>query len=171
VSVAEFNKLCRESVWKYQKDWEWLSERTGYWLDYQNPYITYSNNYIESVWWLLGQLHQKGLLVRGHKVLPYCPRCGTALSSHELALGYDTAKDPSVYGKGGPGAGGNGKADICWSGPRRPGRSRPILPLPSIPGSTTSRSTGRASESSSPNPVARRSCRLVTPFPCAPVHP
>jgi len=97
VSVAEFNRLCRESVWRYKQDWEALSDRIGYWLDYDRPYITYSNEYIESVWWLLSELYGKGLLVRGHKVLPYCPRCGTALSSHELALGYDTAKDPSVY--------------------------------------------------------------------------
>lgn len=96
VSVAEFNRLCRASVWKYQGEWEALSERIGYWLDYQHPYVTYAAPYIESVWWLLGRLHERGLLVRGHKVLPYCPHCGTALSSHELALGYDTAKDPSV---------------------------------------------------------------------------
>jgi isoleucyl-tRNA synthetase len=97
VSVAEFNRLCRESVWQYKGDWEALSDRIGFWLDYEHPYITYSNDYVESVWWLLSELHAKGLLIRGHKVLPYCPRCGTALSSHELALGYDTAKDPSVY--------------------------------------------------------------------------
>ncbi len=96
VSVAEFNRRCRESVWKYKGEWETLSDRIGYWLDYEHPYVTYTAPYIESVWWLLGRLHAKGLLVRGHKVLPYCPRCGTALSSHELALGYDTAKDPSV---------------------------------------------------------------------------
>ena len=97
VSVAEFNRLCRESVWKYKSEWESLSDRIGYWLDYDRPYVTYSNDYVESVWWLLRQLYDKSLLERGHKVLPYCPRCGTALSSHELALGYDTAKDPSVY--------------------------------------------------------------------------
>jgi len=97
ISVAEFNRLCRESVWQYKADWESLSDRIGYWLDYDRPYVTYANDYIESVWWLLSRLHEKGLLVRGHKVLPYCPRCGTALSSHELALGYDTVKDPSVY--------------------------------------------------------------------------
>jgi isoleucyl-tRNA synthetase len=96
ISVAEFNRLCRESVWKYKAEWESLSDRIGYWLDYDHPYITYAPDYIESVWWLLRQLYDKGLLVRGHKVLPYCPRCGTALSSHELALGYDTAKDPAV---------------------------------------------------------------------------
>ncbi len=96
VSVAEFNRLCRESVWKYKTEWESLSARIGYWLDYDHPYVTYTPQYIESVWWLLSRLHEKGLLVKGHKVLPYCPRCGTTLSSHELALGYDTAKDPAV---------------------------------------------------------------------------
>jgi isoleucyl-tRNA synthetase len=97
VSVAEFNRLCRESVWQYKGDWEAISDRIGYWLDYAHPYITYEPAYVESVWWLLSELYRKKLLVKGHKVLPYCPRCGTALSSHELALGYDTAKDPSVY--------------------------------------------------------------------------
>ncbi len=97
VSVAEFNRLCRESVWQYKTDWQSLSERIGYWLDYDHPYVTYHNEYVESVWWLLSRLYEKGLLVSGHKVLPYCPRCQTALSSHELAQGYDTAKDPSVY--------------------------------------------------------------------------
>ncbi len=96
VSVAVFNRLCRESVWKYKAEWESFSDRIGYWLDYDHPYVTYTPQYVESVWWLLRQLYDKGLLVRGHKVLPYCPRCGTALSSHELALGYDTAKDPAV---------------------------------------------------------------------------
>jgi isoleucyl-tRNA synthetase len=96
VSVAEFNRQCRESVWRYKAEWEALSDRIGYWLDYAHPYVTYTAPYVESVWWLLRRLHDKGLLVRGRKVLPYCPRCGTALSSHELALGYDTARDPSV---------------------------------------------------------------------------
>ncbi len=125
VSVAEFNRRCRESVWKYKADWEALSARIGYWLDYEHPYVTYHNEYIESVWWLLAQLFAKGLLVRGHKVLPYCPRCGTALSSHELALGYDTAKDPSVYvlfpleggapGHGGTGAPEGGRYLLVWT--------------------------------------------------------
>ncbi len=95
--VEEFNRLCRESVWKYQSDWEKLSERIGYWLDYENAYITYTNDYIESVWWALSTLHDKGYLTRGHKILPYCPRCGTTLSSHEVALGYQDVSDPSVY--------------------------------------------------------------------------
>ncbi len=95
--VAEFNRLCRESVFTYQKDWEELSDRIGYWLDYQHPYVTCTPEYIESVWWLLKQLHGKGLLVQGHRVLPYCPRCGTVLSSHELAQGYERIQDKSVY--------------------------------------------------------------------------
>ena len=95
--VEEFNRLCRESVWKYQADWEKLSERIGYWLDYENAYITYTNDYVESVWWALATLHEKGYLTRGHKILPYCPRCGTTLSSHEVALGYQDVSDPSVY--------------------------------------------------------------------------
>ena len=95
--IERFNALCRESVFKYKADWEALSDRIAYWLDYEHPYITYSNNYIETVWWLLKRLHEKALLYRGHKVLPYCPRCGTALSSHELAQGYETEQTNSVY--------------------------------------------------------------------------
>src|SRR5881397_3409138 len=95
--VEKFNRLCRESVFTYKTDWETLSERIAYWLDYEHPYITYTNEYIETVWWLLKRLHEKALLYRGHKVLPYCPRCGTALSSHELALGYDKVQTNSVY--------------------------------------------------------------------------
>ncbi len=95
--IDKFNRLCRESVFAYKTDWEALSERIGYWLDYEHPYITYASPYIETVWWLLKRLHDKALLYRGHKVLPYCPRCGTALSSHELALGYETVTTNSVY--------------------------------------------------------------------------
>ncbi len=95
--VVEFNRLCRESVFRYKRDWEALSERIGYWLDYDHPYITCTPQYIESVWWLLKQLHQRELLTRGHRVLPYCPRCGTVLSSHELAQGYERVQDKSVY--------------------------------------------------------------------------
>jgi isoleucyl-tRNA synthetase len=97
LGVAEFNRRCRESVFTYKDDWEKLSERIGYWLDYANPYITYSNDYVESVWWALKTLFDRGLLARGHKILPYCPRCGTALSSHEVAQGYEDVEDPSVY--------------------------------------------------------------------------
>ena len=95
--VAEFNRLCRESVFTYKEDWEALSGRIGYWLDYARPYITCTPEYIESVWWLLKELHNRELLVRGHRVLPYCPRCGTVLSSHELAQGYERVEDKSVY--------------------------------------------------------------------------
>jgi isoleucyl-tRNA synthetase len=97
VGVAEFNRLCRESVWKYRGEWEQLSERMGYWLDYTQPYVTYHNDYVESVWWALKTLFDRGLLDRGHKILPYCSRCGTSLSSHEVAQGYKDVEDPSVY--------------------------------------------------------------------------
>jgi len=97
LGVAEFNRLCRESVFKYRGDWERLSARMGYWLDYEHPYVTFSNDYVESVWWALKTLYDNDLLYRGHKILPYCSRCGTALSSHELALGYKVVEDPSVY--------------------------------------------------------------------------
>ena len=95
--MAEFNRLCRESVFKYRGDWEKLSARIAYWLDYDHPYVTYHNEYVESVWWALKTLFDKKLLYRGHKILPYCPRCGTALSSHEVAQGYEDVEDPSVY--------------------------------------------------------------------------
>jgi isoleucyl-tRNA synthetase len=97
IGVEKFNQLCRESVWKYRADWEKMSERIGFWLDYSDPYVTYSHNYVESVWWALKTLYDKDLLYRGHKSLPYCARCGTALSSHEVAQGYKDVKDPSVY--------------------------------------------------------------------------
>ncbi len=95
--VAEFNARARTSVFKYQSAWENLSDRIGYWLDYEHPYVTCSNEYIETVWWLLKRLHDRDLLYRGHRVLPYCPRCGTVLSSHELALGYEKVSTNSVY--------------------------------------------------------------------------
>ena len=97
IGVAEFNRLCRESVFRYRADWERLSARIGFWLDYAHPYITYTNDYVESVWWALKTLYDRELLYRGHKILPYCPRCGTALSSHEVAQGYEEVEDPSVY--------------------------------------------------------------------------
>jgi isoleucyl-tRNA synthetase len=97
LGVAEFNRLCRESVFTYRGDWERLSARMGYWLDYANPYVTFTNDYVESVWWALKTLHERNLLYRGHKILPYCSRCGTALSSHELAQGYEDVEDPSIY--------------------------------------------------------------------------
>ncbi|MBU6365331.1 MAG: isoleucine--tRNA ligase [Gemmatimonadetes bacterium] len=95
--VAEFNRRCRESVFTYRGDWEALSRRIAYWLDYDRPYVTYDHDYVESEWWALRTLHEKGLLAPGHKILPYCARCGTALSSHEVAQGYEDVEDPSVY--------------------------------------------------------------------------
>ena len=112
--VARFNAKARESVFRYQSDWEQLSNRTGYWLDYANPYVTCSNEYIESVWWLLQRLHQRDMLYRGHRVLPYCPRCGTVLSSHELALGYEEIQDKSIYVTF-PLADGSGRELVVWT--------------------------------------------------------
>jgi isoleucyl-tRNA synthetase len=112
--VEAFNRLCRESVWKYRGEWERLSARIGYWLDYEHPYVTYTNEYIESVWWALAELHARGLLFNGHKVLPYCPRCETALSSHEVALGYKDVEDPSVYVALDL-AGGEGRRILVWT--------------------------------------------------------
>jgi isoleucyl-tRNA synthetase len=97
LGVARFNEACRESVFTYKEDWERLSERIGYWLDYSRPYVTFEPEYIESVWWILKQLDDRGLIYRGHKSVPYCPRCGTALSSHEVAQGYEDVADPSIY--------------------------------------------------------------------------
>ncbi len=95
--IAKFNQRCRESVFEYVEEWNRLTERIGFWIDLDDPYVTLENEYIESVWWSLGQLWEKGLLYEGHKVVPYCPRCGTALSSHEVALGYQDVEDPSIY--------------------------------------------------------------------------
>ncbi len=96
--VAKFNAQCRESVFGYLKEWEAMTERIGFWLDLEHPYITLDNSYIESCWWIVKQLWDKGLIYQGYKVTPHCPRCGTSLSSHEVALGYnDNTEDPSVY--------------------------------------------------------------------------
>jgi isoleucyl-tRNA synthetase len=95
--VAEFNAKCRESVLRYIDEWNELTERIGFWLDTDDAYYTLTDDYIESVWWSLKQVFDKGLLNEGHQVVPYCPRCGTALSSHEVAQGYEDVVDPSVY--------------------------------------------------------------------------
>ncbi|HSJ24411.1 MAG TPA: isoleucine--tRNA ligase [Longimicrobiales bacterium] len=97
VGVAKFNRVCQDSVFTYKEDWERLSERIGYWLDYSDPYVTFEPRYIESVWWILKQFSDRGLIYRGHRSVPYCPRCGTALSSHEVAQGYEDVADPSIY--------------------------------------------------------------------------
>jgi len=95
--IEPFIHKCKESVWKYKGEWERMSERVAYWMDMDNPYITYDNDYIESEWWALKQIHEKDLLYKGHKIVPYCPRCGTALSSHEVAQGYKDVKEMSIY--------------------------------------------------------------------------
>jgi len=95
--VAEFNARCRESVWKYKTEWEQMTELMGYWVDLTRPYVTFENDYIESVWWALKRYFDEGLITKGYKIQPYCPRCETPLSSHEVSLGYDDVKDPSVY--------------------------------------------------------------------------
>lgn len=95
--IARFNARCKESVFTYIKDWEKLTERIAFWVDLKNAYITYTNDYIESIWWILKTFWDRGLLYKGYKVVPYCPRCGTPLADHEVALGYDEATDPSVF--------------------------------------------------------------------------
>jgi isoleucyl-tRNA synthetase len=98
--IAEFNKLCRQSTMEYIEEWEKLTERMAFWVDLKTAYVTFHNEYVESLWWILKQFWDKGLLYEGFKVVPYCPRCGTPLSSHELSLGYkDGIVDPSVYVK------------------------------------------------------------------------
>jgi isoleucyl-tRNA synthetase len=95
--VARFNQKSRQAVWRYKEEWERLTDRIGFWIDMENPYITYDAKYIETVWWLIRQISEKKLLYRDYKVVPYCPRCGTSLSSHEIAQGYETVKENSVY--------------------------------------------------------------------------
>src|SRR5436305_11075402 len=97
IGIAEFNRLCRESVFEYLEDWTRLTERIGFWLDLDDAYRTLDDSYVESVWWALRQIHDKGLLYESHRVVPYCPRDETALSSHEVSLGYRDVSDPSIY--------------------------------------------------------------------------
>jgi isoleucyl-tRNA synthetase len=116
--IAEFNQRCRESVFEYVEEWNRLTERIGYWIDLDDPYVTLEDRYIESVWWSLSQLFEKGRLYEGHKVVPYCPRDGTPLSSHEVAQGYQDVKDASTYvrfplvGEGGEDA---GESLLVWT--------------------------------------------------------
>ena len=95
--VEPFIKKCKESVWKYKDEWEQMSERVGFWADMEHPYVTYDNSYIESEWWALKTMWEKDMLYKGHKIVPYCPRCGTSLSSHEVAQGYKNVKETSVF--------------------------------------------------------------------------
>ena len=97
--VEKFVKQCKESVFEYVHLWEEMTNKVGFWVDMDDPYVTYHNEYIESVWWALKQMWEKGLLYQGHKVMPYCPRCGTALSSHEVAQGYKDVKDLTCIAK------------------------------------------------------------------------
>lgn len=97
--IEKFNQKCRESVFTYEKEWREMTNLLGYWLDMDNPYITLTNDYIESVWWLLNQFWNKGMIYEDNKIVAFCPSCGTPLSSHEVALGYDETEDPSIFVK------------------------------------------------------------------------
>ena len=97
IGIERFNEECRNSVFEYLEEWNRLTERIGFWVDLEHAYRTLDESYIESVWWALAEIDRKGLLYEGYKVVPYCYRCGTALSSHEVALGYKDVVDPSVY--------------------------------------------------------------------------
>ncbi|MCQ2409423.1 MAG: isoleucine--tRNA ligase [Clostridia bacterium] len=95
--IEPFIKKCKESVWKYTTEWKEMSDRIGYWADMDNPYVTYHDDYIESIWWAISEMDKKGLLYKGYKIVPYCPRCGTALSSHEVAQGYKDVEETTVF--------------------------------------------------------------------------
>jgi isoleucyl-tRNA synthetase len=97
--LEKFNHKCKDSVFSYEKEWREMTKEMGYWIDLENPYITLENNYIETVWWILNDFYKKGLIYKGHKIVPYCPSCGTPLSSHEVAQGYQETEDPSVFVK------------------------------------------------------------------------
>ena len=95
--IDKFNKQCRKSVFKYLEEWNRITVRTGYWLDLDDAYVTLENEYIESVWWILKNFFDRNLIYKGYRTVPFCPRCGTGLSSHEVAQGYETVKDPSIF--------------------------------------------------------------------------
>ena len=95
--IGAFNAECKNSVWSYLKEWDELTRRIGFWVDLEHPYVTYTNDYIETVWWILKEFWKKNLIYQGHKILPYCPHCETPLSSHEVSQGYEEVTDPSVY--------------------------------------------------------------------------
>lgn len=97
--IKEFNLKCKENVFKYKREWEWMTKRIGFWIDLDNAYVTMEEKYIESVWWALKRMWDMGLLEKSYKIVPYCPRCGTPLSSHEVSQGYKDTEDPSVYVK------------------------------------------------------------------------
>ncbi|HMM75819.1 MAG TPA: isoleucine--tRNA ligase [Gammaproteobacteria bacterium] len=112
--IAEFNRACRESVNRYKTDWDELTKRIGYWVDLDHPYVTYHTSYIESIWWLVKRIHERGLLYKGHKIQWYSPGSGTVLSSHEVSLGYKEVTDPSVYVRF-PLAGEPGTSFLAWT--------------------------------------------------------
>ncbi|RPJ01944.1 MAG: isoleucine--tRNA ligase, partial [Chloroflexi bacterium] len=95
--IAEFNAKCRDSVFRYIQEWERLTERIAFWVDLEEAYVTYKNEYIQSVWWILSEFWKKGLLYQGYKVVPYCARCDTPLSTHEVSQGYEEVADPSIF--------------------------------------------------------------------------
>ena len=95
--IEPFVRKCMDSVFRYTQDWEQLTEKIAFWIDLKDAYVTYHKEYVESVWWSLKELHAQNLLYRGHKILPWCPHCQTALSSHEVGLGYQEVEDPSVF--------------------------------------------------------------------------
>ena len=95
--IAKFNQRCKKNVWKYKDEWEKLTKRIGFWINMKDPYITYENEYIESIWYILKKVWDKGLLFKGFKIVPQCPRCETVLSSHEVSQGYKKVKENSVY--------------------------------------------------------------------------
>ena len=95
--LEKFNDKCKHSVFSYEKEWREMTKAMGYWVDLEHPYITLENDYIETVWWILNDFYKKGLIYKGHKIVPYCPSCGTPLSSHEVAQGYEETEDPSVF--------------------------------------------------------------------------
>ncbi|MEA1973321.1 MAG: isoleucine--tRNA ligase, partial [Candidatus Cloacimonadota bacterium] len=97
--VEKFCIHCKDSVFSYEKEWREMTKTMGYWIDLDNPYVTLNNNYIETVWWILNEFYKKELIYKGHKIVPYCPSCGTPLSSHEVAQGYNDTQDPSVFVK------------------------------------------------------------------------
>ena len=128
--IEPFIHQCQESVWRYMQEWERLTERLGFWVDLDDAYVTYHQSYVESVWWSLKNLFDRGLLYQGHKIVWWWAQGGTALSSGEVGQGYREVADPSVYvrfplGRTSP-------TRRCWSGPRRPGRCRATSSPPCI---------------------------------------
>ncbi len=99
IGIEKFNRLCKESVMRYEEDWKKMTERIGFWIDMENAYFTFANDYIETVWWILKSIWEKDLIYQDHKIVPFCPRCGTALSSHEIALGYKEIEDKTIIVK------------------------------------------------------------------------